>query len=65
MVDITRGDVLLCDLNPVVGTEQAGITPVVVVQAKAGFACIAAYFIKRLVKINIFEFALVKLEFAQ
>ncbi|MEH1814889.1 MAG: type II toxin-antitoxin system PemK/MazF family toxin [Nostoc sp.] len=32
MVDITRGDVLLCDLNPVVGTEQAGIRPVVVVQ---------------------------------
>ncbi len=32
MVDIARGDVLLCDLNPVVGTEQAGIRPVVVVQ---------------------------------
>ncbi|MFN6517814.1 MAG: type II toxin-antitoxin system PemK/MazF family toxin [Nostoc sp. CreGUA01] len=32
MVDINRGDVLLCDLNPVVGTEQAGIRPVVVVQ---------------------------------
>ncbi|MEH1768009.1 MAG: type II toxin-antitoxin system PemK/MazF family toxin [Nostoc sp.] len=32
MVDITRGDVLLCDLNPVIGTEQAGIRPVVVVQ---------------------------------
>jgi len=32
VVDITRGDVLLCDLNPVVGTEQAGIRPVVVVQ---------------------------------
>ncbi|MEH2281191.1 MAG: type II toxin-antitoxin system PemK/MazF family toxin [Nostoc sp.] len=32
MVDITRGDVLLCDLNPIVGTEQAGIRPVVVVQ---------------------------------
>ncbi|MEH2413411.1 type II toxin-antitoxin system PemK/MazF family toxin [Nostoc sp.] len=42
MVDITRGDVLLCDLNPVVGTEQAGIRPVVVVQAIAGFACVAA-----------------------
>ncbi|MEH2074984.1 MAG: type II toxin-antitoxin system PemK/MazF family toxin [Nostoc sp.] len=32
MVDITRGDVLLCDLNPVIGKEQAGIRPVVVVQ---------------------------------
>ncbi|MBD2449522.1 type II toxin-antitoxin system PemK/MazF family toxin [Nostoc sp. FACHB-152] len=32
MVDIARGDVVLCDLNPVVGTEQAGIRPVVVVQ---------------------------------
>ncbi|MEH1923531.1 type II toxin-antitoxin system PemK/MazF family toxin [Nostoc sp.] len=32
MVDIARGDVLLCDLNPVIGTEQAGIRPVVVVQ---------------------------------
>ncbi|WP_339381089.1 type II toxin-antitoxin system PemK/MazF family toxin [Brasilonema sp. UFV-L1] len=32
MVDIIRGDVVLCDLNPVVGTEQAGIRPVVVLQ---------------------------------
>ncbi len=32
MVEITRGDVVLCDLNPVVGTEQAGIRPVVVLQ---------------------------------
>ncbi|BAZ80892.1 MAG: type II toxin-antitoxin system PemK/MazF family toxin [Sphaerospermopsis sp.] len=32
MVDIKRGDVVLCDLNPVIGTEQAGIRPVVVVQ---------------------------------
>ena len=29
---ITRGDVVLCDLNPVVGTEQAGIRPVVILQ---------------------------------
>lgn len=27
-----RGDVVLCDLNPVVGTEQAGIRPVVILQ---------------------------------
>lgn len=31
-LDIKRGDVVLCDLNPVVGTEQAGIRPVVIVQ---------------------------------
>lgn len=32
MVEILRGDVVLCDLNPVLGTEQAGIRPVVVLQ---------------------------------
>lgn len=32
MVTITRGDVVLCDFNPVVGTEQAGICPAVVLQ---------------------------------
>ncbi len=32
MVKITRGDVVLCDLNPVIGTEQAGIRPVAVLQ---------------------------------
>jgi len=32
MVTISRGDVVLCDLNPVVGTEQRGIRPVVVLQ---------------------------------
>ncbi len=32
MVTIQRGDVVLCDLNPVVGTEQAGIRPVVILQ---------------------------------
>ncbi|AFY76405.1 MAG: type II toxin-antitoxin system PemK/MazF family toxin [Hydrococcus sp. C42_A2020_068] len=32
MVTISRGDVVLCDLNPVKGTEQAGIRPAVVVQ---------------------------------
>ncbi len=30
MVDFARGDVILCDLNPVMGTEQAGIRPVLV-----------------------------------
>jgi len=32
MVAISRGDVVLCDLNPVVGTEQAGVRPVVILQ---------------------------------
>lgn len=32
MVEIRRGDVILCDLNPVIGTEQAGIRPVVILQ---------------------------------
>ncbi|MBE0516879.1 MAG: type II toxin-antitoxin system PemK/MazF family toxin [Methanophagales archaeon] len=32
MVTISRGDVVLCDLNPVVGTEQRGIRPVIVLQ---------------------------------
>lgn len=32
MVNISRGDVVLCDLNPVKGSEQAGIRPVVIVQ---------------------------------
>ena len=29
---ISRGDVALCDLNPVIGTEQAGVRPVVILQ---------------------------------
>jgi mRNA interferase MazF len=32
VVTVRRGDVALCDLNPVVGTEQAGIRPVVILQ---------------------------------
>ena len=32
MVTIVRGDVVLCDLNPVIGSEQAGIRPAVIVQ---------------------------------
>ncbi|MGK7903033.1 MAG: type II toxin-antitoxin system PemK/MazF family toxin [Hormoscilla sp.] len=32
MVNVNRGDVVLCDLNPVIGTEQAGIRPVVILQ---------------------------------
>ncbi len=29
---IARGDVVLCNLNPVMGTDQAGIRPVVILQ---------------------------------
>jgi mRNA interferase MazF len=32
MVTVVRGDVILCDLNPVIGTEQAGVRPALVVQ---------------------------------
>jgi len=32
VVTISRGDIALCDLNPVIGTEQAGVRPVVVLQ---------------------------------
>ncbi len=32
---VMRGDVVLCDLNPVMGTEQSGIRPAVIVQIKA------------------------------
>ncbi len=32
MVIVSRGDVVLCDLNPVMGTEQSGIRPGIVLQ---------------------------------
>ena len=32
MVNITRGDIILVDLSPVIGTEQSGIRPAVVIQ---------------------------------
>lgn len=32
MVIINRGGVVLCDLNPVMGTEQSGIRPAVILQ---------------------------------
>jgi mRNA interferase MazF len=32
VVTIVWGDVVLCDLNPVAGTEQAGVRPAVVFQ---------------------------------
>jgi mRNA interferase MazF len=32
VVTIKRGDIILCDFNPVIGTEQSGIRPAVVIQ---------------------------------
>jgi mRNA interferase MazF len=32
VVNISRGNIVLCDLNPVIGTEQAGVRPVVILQ---------------------------------
>ncbi len=32
MVAFSRGDVVLCDLNPTIGTEQAGVRPAVICQ---------------------------------
>jgi mRNA interferase MazF len=32
LVKVTRGDVVQVDLNPVVGSEQAGVRPALVVQ---------------------------------
>jgi mRNA interferase MazF len=32
MVRVTRGDVVLCHLDPVVGTEQAGTRPALILQ---------------------------------
>ncbi len=33
MVTVIRGGLVLCDLNPVIGTEQSGIRPVVIIQS--------------------------------
>jgi len=32
MVAVVRGDIVLCDFNPVMGSEQAGIRPALVIQ---------------------------------
>ena len=32
MVTIKREDIILCDFNPVIGTEQSGIRPAVIIQ---------------------------------
>lgn len=31
-MDIKRGDIFLADLNPIIGTEQSGIRPVLIIQ---------------------------------
>lgn len=35
-MDITRGDIFFADLNPVQGSEQGGVRPVVIVQNDRG-----------------------------
>lgn len=35
-VDVSRGDVFYADLNPVIGSEQGGVRPVVVIQNDIG-----------------------------
>ena len=35
-MEIRRGDIFIADLNPVVGSEQGGVRPVVVVQNDRG-----------------------------
>jgi len=35
-VDVTRGDVYYADLNPVIGSEQGGVRPVLVIQNDIG-----------------------------
>ncbi len=35
-MDIKRGDVFYADLNPVIGSEQGGVRPVVVIQNDIG-----------------------------
>ncbi len=40
-MDIQRGDIFFADLNPVVGSEQAGTRPVLVVQNDAANAFIS------------------------
>ena len=35
-MEVQRGDIFIADLNPVVGSEQGGIRPVVIVQSDRG-----------------------------
>ena len=36
IMEVRRGDIFIADLNPVVGSEQGGVRPVVVVQNDRG-----------------------------
>ncbi len=36
MMEIKRGDVVLADLSPVIGSEQGGVRPVVIIQNDMG-----------------------------
>ncbi|MEG0694034.1 MAG: type II toxin-antitoxin system PemK/MazF family toxin, partial [Oscillospiraceae bacterium] len=36
MKEIKRGDIYYADLNPVVGSEQGGVRPIVVIQNNMG-----------------------------
>lgn len=38
-MSIKRGDIYYADLNPVIGSEQGGVRPVLVVQNNVGNAC--------------------------
>ena len=35
-MEVNRGDIFIADLNPVVGSEQGGVRPVVIVQNNRG-----------------------------
>ena len=39
MSEISRGDIYYADLNPVIGSEQGGIRPVLIVQNNRGNRC--------------------------
>lgn len=36
---VKRGDIFFADLNPVIGSEQGGVRPVLIVQNNAGNQC--------------------------
>ena len=38
VMEIVRGDIFIADLNPVQGSEQGGVRPVVIVQNDRGTA---------------------------
>ena len=35
-MDVKRGDIFMADLNPIIGSEQGGVRPVVVIQNNLG-----------------------------